>query len=115
MSSSFGDHFLLLFFGQLVEIVRKPLGNLLLPVLFRIFQNVLALFLHPFETAPDGVNARCESPLEHRHREADGAAPRAIVAGSSDGLVLDIASELVIEFVFISIDLRTRSFSRCAS
>ena len=92
-----GNELLLLFFGQLVEILREPLGNLLLPVLLRVLQNVLTLGLHPLQTAPHRVDARCEAPLEHRHREPHGTTPRAIVAGSRDGLVFDIARQLVIE------------------
>jgi hypothetical protein len=65
---------------------------------------VLTLFLHPFQAAANRVDTRCETPLEHRHRETYCPASRAIVAGSTNGLVVYIGSELVIEFVLIGVD-----------
>ena len=69
-----GDDLLLLFVGQLVEVVRDLLGDLLLAIRLRVREDLLAAVAHAFEAAAHGVDGRGHAALQHRHREADGAA-----------------------------------------
>ena len=73
-----GDDLLLLVFGKLVEVVWDPLLDLLLPVGFRVGQDLLAPIPHPFQGSPDGVDGRGHPALKHGHGEADGTSPGAV-------------------------------------
>ena len=68
------DDPLLLFFGQVVEVVGNAAFDLLLAVGFGIFENFLAAVAHALQAAADGIDRRRHAALQHRHREADGAA-----------------------------------------
>src|SRR5207302_6512205 len=55
------------------------------------------------EAAAHGVDAGCEAPLEHRHREAERPAASALVLSRLDRLVFDVSGERVVEVVLIAI------------
>ena len=95
----------LLVFGQIVEVVRKAVIDLVLPVLLRVGEDPLALVAHTLKAAAHSVDAGGEAALEHRHCEGERAAASAVVLGPLDGLVLDVPGERVVEVVLITIQL----------
>ena len=109
-----GHDLLLLFVGQFVEVVGKPLGRSAPAGSFRVGQDLLALVPHALQAAANGVDAGGEPALEHGHREAEGAAARGIVGSGLDGLVLDVARQGVVEVQFVVVDVGTRWSARCA-
>ncbi len=104
----FGNDFLLLFFGQIVEVVGQALVDLLLTVAFGVGEDRFALFLHALKAAADGVDARREAALEHRHGERECATAWRIFRGGLDGLVFDEAGQGIVEIQFVVVDLETR-------
>ena len=97
--------FHLLVFGQVVEIIGKPILDLLPPVLLRVGENLLPLVPHALEAAAHGVDARCETALEHRHCEGQSAAAGAVVLRCLDGLIFDVPGERIVEIVLVAIQL----------
>ena len=99
------DDPLLLFFGQVVEVVGNAALDLFPPVGLGVFQDLLAAIAHPLQAAADGVDRRGHAALEHGHREADGPAPGRLVAGGGHRLVFDVAGQLVVEVEFVAVEV----------
>src|SRR3989449_381081 len=87
----------LLVFGQIVEVVGKPVLDLVLPVLLRVGEDLLALVAHALEAAAHSVGAGSEATLEHRHCESERAAASTVVLGPLDGLIFHIPGQRVVE------------------
>ena len=95
----------LLFFGQVVEVVGQPALDLLAAVLLWVLEDLLPLFAHTLEAATQGVNAGGEAPLQHCHDEAEGARLRRVACGGLHRLVLDVAREGVVEVVLLAVEV----------
>ena len=69
-----GDDFLLLFFGQFVEVVRQTAVDLLSAVFVGIGEDLLPAIPHALQSSPDRVDSRSHAALQHCHRKPDRAA-----------------------------------------
>ena len=58
--------------------------------------------------ATDGVDRRRHAALEHRHRESDCPATGRLLLGRRDGLVFDVAGQLVVEIEFVADQIEGR-------
>src|SRR4051794_39903928 len=74
------DDLLLLVLWQLIEVVRELLLDLLLPVGFRVIEDLLTLVPHPLQTSPHRVDGRGHPALQHGHGEADGPPSGTVLA-----------------------------------
>ena len=103
-----GDDLLLLFLGHVVEIVGNTTFDLLAAVRLGIVEDLLAAVAHAFQGATDGVDRRRHAALEHRHRESDRPATGRLLLGRRDGLVFDVAGQLVVEIEFVADQIEGR-------
>ena len=71
--------FLLLFVGQVFEVIWQLFGHLGLAVRLGVFQDFATLVAHAFEAAPRCANTGSESALQHGHGKAEGATASGIV------------------------------------
>ena len=99
------DDPLLLFFGQVVEVVGHAALDLLLAIGLGVFEDLLAAVAHAFQAAADRVDRRGHAALEHGHREADRTAPRRWVAGGRHRLVFHVAGQLVVEIELLAVEI----------
>ena len=101
-----GDDLLLLFFGQVVEIVGKAAVDLLAAVRIGIVQDLLPAIAHPLQGPTHGVDRRRHAALEHRHRESDCPATGRFFLGRRDGLIFDVAGQFVVEIEFVAAQVK---------